>query len=347
MEHLVSILVVMGVRKVVNRVLTLVLLVALVAAGIFAFTQRQEIADYFRANNFTPTSEIESLVDQLALTDSGERVFFASHPTLDASQRFNDHCAGVDHSEQGHVLGCYAGENIHLFAVTDERLGGVVEATAAHELLHATYSRLNVREKETLAKQLNDAYEELIIDDSSLEERMAVYDHLSPSAFANELHSVLGTEVRELPEALERHFGQWFSDRDMIVDNFEAYHTVFTELQDQAKQLQDEMTALRDDVETRRDAYDAAVEQFNLDVADFQRRNANFEYSDKPAEFQYNFDTLEERRNQLESTLAGLQHDIDYYEELRAELQKLSQTSDELDQLLNSELAPPATRPDQ
>lgn len=324
-----------------------VVLFALVAAMIFAFWHRQEIADTFRARNFTASPEIVELVDELKLTDSGERVFLASHPTLDASQGFTEQCAMVDHSEDGHVLGCFANEVIHLFAVTDDRLSGVVEATAAHELLHATYARLSASEKEALSKQLVAAYEELAEDDPELEERMSVYEHLSPAAFSNELHSVLGTEVRDLPDKLEAHFAQWFEDRSMIVENFEAYHAVFTKLQERAEKLQKEMTKLRDDVEARSDAYDVDVEQFNEDAEEFQRRNEAYEFSDNPFEFQRIYDELGARRAELEATLEELQQDIEYYEELRTELQQLSQTSDELDQLLDSELAPPSTRPEE
>ena len=35
------------------------------------------------------------------------------------------------------VLGCYANREISIFNVTDQRLDGIREVTAAHEMLHA------------------------------------------------------------------------------------------------------------------------------------------------------------------------------------------------------------------
>ncbi|MBK0418046.1 hypothetical protein JD276_03250 [Leucobacter sp. CSA1] len=332
-------------RRVANRILGCAVLLALLVVGGLAFTHRQAISDHFKAQGFEASEEVSSLVDRLDLTDAGRRIFLASHPTLDASQGFNEQCAKVDHSEQGHVLGCYSGSAIHLFAVTDERLDGIVEVTAAHELLHAAYERLGAGERDALSRQLLDAYESLAEEDPELARRMEVYEHLSDAAFANELHSVLGTEVRKLPPRLEEHYRQWFGSRELIVDFFDAYHGVFSELQTRAESLQAELTALREDVERRSAEYDAAVERFNADAAEFQRRNEALEFSDEPEEFDRIYADLDQRRAQLEATLAGLQADIARYETLRTELQQLNQTSNELDQHLNSDLAPPSTRP--
>lgn len=335
-----------GVLKIAKRVLGLLLLVAILVAGGLAFMHRQTISDHFAARSFTPSPEVAELVDSMALTEAGERVFMASKPTLDGSQHFNDQCAAVDHSEQGHVLGCFSGEKIHLFEVADERLQGVVEVTAAHELLHAIYQRMGAAERDAFSKRLNVAYEELAAESPELKERMAVYDHLSQASFSNELHSVLGTEVQELPQWLENHYAVWFEDRDLLLDHFESYHAVFTELRDRAEELQEQMLALRDDVEQRNAEYEAAVAQFNADADDFQKRNEAYEFSDDPDAFQRIYDELEARRQKLQADLAALQADIAHYEEMRKELQQLSQTSTELDQLMDSELAPPATRPD-
>lgn len=336
-----------GARRILSRVIGSVLLVSLLVAGALAFMHRQDISDFLQARQYDPPADIVELTETLDLTGTGERVFFASHPTLEASQEFNDQCSQVDHSEQGHVLGCFSGERIHLFAVDEERLNGIVEVTAAHELLHAAYSRLGTSEREALAAQLRSAYEEIVEDDEALEERMEVYKHLSQTAFANELHSVLGTEVRELPDQLEQHYERWFNDRAGIVELFDSYHSVFTELQERAEALQEELSVLREDIQQRSSEYDSAVEEFNTDSAEFQNRNEAYEFSDDEAGFYRIYNELEERRTGLEQTLADLQADIDRYNELREELSELSEISNELEQQMDSELAPPATRPDE
>jgi len=333
-------------RTAVARTLGLLVLAAVVVAGTVAFAHRQDIQDHFKARAFEPSDRVVEVLDNLDLTDSGERIFLASEATVDGGQRFNEQCDEVDHSEQGHVLGCFANGRIHLFDVTDERVSGIVEVTAAHELLHAAWSRLGDGERAELIPRLRDAYEEISAGDPDLADRMTVYTHLSDAAFANELHSVLGTEVRELPQWLEQHYARWFEDRGALVDHFDDYHAVFADLQQQSEALQAEMTALRSDVERRNADYDAAVEQFNRDVSQFNARNERYEFAADPGEFTRIRDELQARRAALETTLAGLQADIDRYNEMRDHLQELGQLSTELDQQLDSDLAPVTTRPD-
>lgn len=334
-----------GAKRVMVRAVSLLLLGAIIAAGAFAFLHRQEIADHFEAQRFTPTQEIADLTGRLQLTDAGHRIFFASHPTLDASQLFNEQCAQVDHPEDGHVLGCFSKDRIHLFEVTDERLNGIVEVTAAHELLHAVFSRLSSGERSDLAERLRSLYEELSAEDPALARRMSVYDSLSGMGFANELHSVLGTEVRELPDWLEEHYARWFQDRALIIDLFDGYHAVFVQLRERADELQTQMTELRTSVEARSVTYDAAVQQFNDEWADFVRRNEAYEFSGNPSQFYRLRGEFYDRRDALNAELDSLNADIARYEEMRTELQQLSDLNSELEQNLDSTLAPPATTP--
>lgn len=327
-------------RKVAKRVLAVVVVLGLGVGVVVGLANRQAIQDSFAAIGYEPSVREAQLLDDLDLTREGERIFRASHPTVDGSQYFTQQCAEVDHSEQGHVLGCYSNHRIHLFDVTDERVSGVVEVTAVHELLHAAYARLGEGDKLALAEKLRREYERLAPSDPALVERMSVYEHLSEAAFANELHSVFGTEVRELPDWLEDHYGQWLEDRDALLDRFDAYHSVFAGLQAEASTLSGEMETLRADVEQRKVEYDADVTAFNAETNDLNARNKRKEFARDPDEFNRIRDGLELRREELASRRDALQSDIDRYNEMRSRLVELSELSAELDQQLNSELAP-------
>lgn len=335
-----------GKRNVARRAIGWFIALVIVAAVVFTFAHRQSISDQVRAASFDPSPRVTQILDELELTSLGDRIFLASRPTVDGSQHFNTQCADVDHSESGHVLGCFSQDRIRLFDVTDERIGSIVEVTAAHELLHAAYARLSQNEIASLSTELQDAYDELIQNDPTLAERMSVYDHLSPAAYMNELHSVLGTEVRNLPVSLERHYAEYFTNREALLDRFDAFHAVFTDLENQAKALEDEMTTLRADIEQRNSDYDAAVTQFNIDAANFSDRNERFEFSGNVAEFDRVKAELQSRRTALEATLTQLQADIDHYNSLRDQLRGLGQVSTELDEKLNSTLAPVSDTPE-
>lgn len=335
-----------GVRRARKRVVGVLVAVLVIVGLLAALHYRQDIIDTFRANNFEASEELTAIVDHLDLTPRGERVFLATHPTLDGSQGFNARCQSVEHAEEGHVMGCFADEGIHLYEVTDERISGIVEVTAAHELMHAAWSRLSGSEQRTLAEELEEVYTELSEDHAELATRMSVYEHLDQSEFANELHSVLATEVADLPPWLEEHYERWFRDRAAVVSDFDDYHAVFTELQDRADELSTELDEIREEVERRNAAYEDAVDAFNDEVETFNQRNEDYEFSDQPDEFDRIKGELDGRRAELEGERQAIQSLVDHYEELRKELEGVSQQSDELDQHLNSDLAPPETRPD-
>lgn len=334
-------------RRGAKRALRVFILVAVVIAIVVGLVNRQDIQDHFRASSFDPSLRTVEVMSALKLTATGERVFLASQPTVSDSQRFNKQCAEVDHSESGHVLGCFARDQIHLFDVTDKRVSGIVEVTAAHELLHAAFSRLGDGERAALAERLKREYSTMSSKNHALVERMSVYEQLSDMAFANELNSVLGTEVAELPDWLEDHYAKWFLDRSALVDTFDSFHAVFVELQDKADTLASEMSSLRADVEQRSLDYDNAVNQFNRDAADFQSRNERFEFSSNPEEFDRIHSELSLRSSALETTRAELQADIDRYNSLRKQLLDLGQVSTDLAGKLNSDLAPVTTRPEE
>jgi len=315
----------------------------LLAVGLLAYLNRQEISDFFAAQGFEPGPEIVELTANMHLTSAGERVFFASAPTLDASQNFNTQCAEVEHGDDSNVLGCFTAGRIHLFKVADTRLNGIVEVTATHELLHAVYSRISSDARASLGQRLRATYAELIKTDPELETRMSVYSSLSDQGFANELHSILGTEVRVLPDWLEEHYATWIADRSAILDHFDAYRGVFAQIQSRVSELRAELETLREDIEQRSKEYDAAVAEFNRDVSEFNRRNAAFEFSDDEAEFLRIRGSLQSRSSALQNELLDLQADIARHEAMRLELEELGATSAELNQRMDSQLAPAPT----
>lgn len=336
-----------GAAAVLKRWIGFSVFLALVALAVGAMLLRQEISDHLAGMNYEMSPRVSGLADDLELTETGRRIFIATHPTVDGSQHFNEQCADVDHSEQGHVLGCYTADRIHLFDVTDDRVSEVVEITAAHELLHAAFHRLGEGDRSLLASRLREVYDELAPTDAALAERMSVYEHLPDAAFANELHSVLGTEVRELPQWLEDHYAQWFTNRSALIDDFETYVTVFNDLQARVDALQAEMADLRADVERRSSAYGETVEAFNEDATDYASRLERDGYRDDPEQQQRDAAALQQRRAEIDSELAQLQADIDRYNALHDELETLGKVSAELDEHLDSDLAPITTRPNE
>lgn len=321
-----------------------VLVVILVgASALLISTYRQAIADFVSAAQYAPTDEMVRVLSQVAPTPQAETVFKATHPTLDAAESFNTSCADVMHSENAQVVGCYTGDRIHLFRITDDRLRGMVEVTAAHELLHAMYDRMSAPEKTSLRILLESEYEKLSNADPGLVERMSVYQDLNDDAFANELHSVLGTEIDRLSEPLENYYAKIFSSRAAITSLFAGYNARFEELEAERKDLSASLERLRPEIEARSSAYQNAVSQFNAEAQALTDRNNSLEFSSNPAEFYRLRDMLTAEQQRLEAERMALNELIESYNTKRSRLIELNAMAADLYQSFDS--TPAVTAP--
>lgn len=328
-------------RSTLGRVFATLILIVILACGTFVWIHRGEISVRIDALGYHPTPAMSKLEQRLALTNEGSALFHASRPTLDASSAFTQQCSGVNHSEGGYLLGCFTSERlIHLFQVEDERLSGIVEVTATHELMHAAWARFPVSEQNQLVKKLTHLYKEKIQTEQDFKERMEVYKNLSRKDFANELHSIFATEVAHLPRWLEHHYSKWLADRKQTITYFNHYHDIFVSLKQEAEALQTQMRELREKVEQGTARYEHDVQQFNQDVKEFNRRNDAFEFSDQPEEFDRLASDLRQRKTELDVRHKEFEHDVERYEDMRETLKSLSDLSLELDRKLDSELAP-------
>jgi hypothetical protein len=315
--------------------------VLLTGAGI-AYANRQHIQDLVAASQYTPTNDMQAVMDRVAFTGSADTIFRASNPTLDATQGFNRQCAKVIHRESDQVVGCFTGSTIHLFQISDQRLDGMVEVTAAHEMLHAAFARLSPAERATLSADLRREYARLSATNPKLAERMSVYADLDDAAFANELHSVLGTEVANLTPRLESHYAKYFSSRKRVLALFDKYHSYFNELDAQRSELRDQLELLAPEINTRADAYESALATYNADAGRFTARNQRYEFAGDTGQFYAIRDELNTRRERLESERVALNEQIAHYNELREQLLALDATAQELVDSISSQLAPPA-----
>jgi DNA repair exonuclease SbcCD ATPase subunit len=218
--------------------------VILALAGTYVF--QQDIKDWWRLRGYTPSADIAQLADDTTMRDSSRRLFYVQHPILADKGTFNGYCRN---NEQTIVLGCYIhGQGIFLLDVTDERLAGVEEVTAAHELLHAAYERLSRRDKEWVDGMTARAYEG--VTDERFRQTVELYRQQDPAIVPNELHSLLGTEVRSLPSELEQYYTRYFIDRAAIVTLFEQYEQAFIERRNTIREYDSQLTSLKAQIES-------------------------------------------------------------------------------------------------
>lgn len=234
---------------------------AIILFSGLAVANRQEIIDWYRLRDYSPSSQIVSLADNTAMTDYGRKLFYVHDPKLEDQAAFNASCT---HYEQTIVLGCYiTHRSIHIFDVTDERLKGIREVTAAHEMLHAAYDRLSSTDKESINKRINDFYQANKSSLPRIEETVLSYAERDANIVGNELHSILATEVRELPTELEEYYSQYFEDRQQVVALAEQYESVFVEQQESIKILAEQIQQLEIKLQGKRAELESEVSAIN------------------------------------------------------------------------------------
>ncbi len=219
---------------------------ALLVGGVYlTVLHRQDIYDWWALRSYTPTTEATQLADETTMIGTGRNDFYISQPEVENSEEFNSHCA--DYGEQSIVLGCYVNQRIYLYNVTDERLSGVVEVTAAHEMLHAVYARYDQSEKDKVDAMIEAELPN--VTDERLKELINLYNQSEPGELLNEMHSILGTEYANLSPKLEEYYAQFFSNRQVVVNLAANYQAAFTESETKIEEIDAEMASIKTQVD--------------------------------------------------------------------------------------------------
>ena len=216
----------------------------LLAVGL-AWTQRQGIYDWYRLRGYDPPKVVAELARDTTMNNSARKLFYVNHPDIEGKDEFNQHCP---QTEQTIVLGCYVqNRGIYIYDVTDKRLEGIEEVTAAHELLHAAYDRLGGDERNSVIGMLQKTYAQL--KDTRIRKNVASYKKAGADIY-DELHSILGTEVRNLPTELENYYKKYFNNRTLVVKYSEKYEIIFTDLKEKAKEIENQINALKQNIKS-------------------------------------------------------------------------------------------------
>lgn len=223
-----------------KRILQYLALVIALLLGWWILNNQYVISDWFALRGYDAPEYVVGYADDTAMSDYGRQVFYVGKPQLNEKSDFNANCPIPDRSL---VLGCYADGKIYVFDVQDERLDGVEEVTAAHEMLHAAYSRLSGGEERNLEALLDEQL--AVVTETRVLELVEQYRQDDVETLYNEMHSVFGTEVKELIPALEEHYAQYFDDRSQVVAISDSYEQVFLDIDNKIKNLENEISALK------------------------------------------------------------------------------------------------------
>lgn len=322
-----------------SAIVSLVATILFIAVAGWLVLNRQYVIDQIVVWQYSPTKNIEQLVTDSGMGEKGKFYFYASRPALSDASSFNQECKRQEESSA--ILGCYSGMRIFIYDIADERLAGIKEVTAAHEMLHAAYERMSENEQSTINTLLDAEYQNILAEsgDDALKERMAYYARTEPGEHNNELHSIIATEVTDISPELEAHFSQYFDDRQKVVALHGSYNSKFEELQQDSEQLRTELETLSDDINTASDRYNTDISSLNTDIERFNTQADAGVYTTE-AEFQAARDALLSRVEELKQRREEIDVKIANYESKRLSYNKTVDESNSLTRSLDSSLAP-------
>ena len=318
-------------RHPIAATITSILVIVLVAAITLLAINRQRVIDTISVLQFTPSSAVTEIEERMQLTSEGRLHFYATHPVVSPAEVFNTECPQREPGSP--ILGCYAAGRIYIFGITDERLDGIEEVTAAHEMLHAVWERLDQSTRDQLASLLEAKYATL--NDPALKERMEYYDRTQPGERINELHSILATEKADLGPELEAHYDTYFEDRSAIVGLYEKYNSVFTQLTTKATQVIEQMETLSGRITQQSTQYAQETASLSADIARFNARASNNEFSSS-TQFNNERTALVARSDAVDALRAEVNQNIETYNTLYNEYQQISSQIEALNGSINS-----------
>lgn len=314
----------------------LILSLCILVTAVVIFVYRQQLIDHFAVWQFTPTPEVVAIADRAQLNSTGRHYFYASRPELQERDVFNQSCT-TRRSEATAVLGCYVSQRIYLFDVSDERLAGIEEVTAAHEMLHAAYDRLSPEEK-TRVNGLLEARAAQITDQAFLD-LMKEYEKTEPGERLNELHSLIGTQVADVGSELEAYYGRYFMDRGRVARMYHDYESVFTAVKQQQEQLARDLDAVVDQINRATIEYNQGVTELNQDIQVFNQQAQSGRFSSQ-SEFNAERTVLITRQQQLQGDRTLIDGYIATYNTLRQQLIAVNGQAEALNRSINSNLTP-------
>lgn len=314
----------------------LLFLALLLGGAVLALSQRQAISDWARLRKYQAPAAIADIATKDTMTDYARKVFYVNDPQLSDKTDFRNQCP-KNGGEQTIVLGCYRGfqNGIFVLHVTDARLDGVEQVTAAHEMLHAAYDRLSTSERSRINALLTDYYHN-DLKDERLKAIVDSYKKTEPNDVVNEMHSIFGTEVVQLPPALEQYYARYFTQRTQVAAFAARYQAEFTSRQAQVTQDDAQLTALKAQIESAQ-----ATLETNLSSIEAQRTQlTNLRTNNDIAAYNAGVPAYNAAIVSYNNLVATTKAQIEHYNALVAERNAIALEQNKLSSELNASAAP-------
>ena len=319
-----------------SRIFVPVILLAILG---LAWLNHQNIYDWWRLRGYNPPAAVAALASADSMNSKATHIFYVNHPRLIGnSANFRSQCSA---NEQTIILGCYHPDQlgIYVYDVKDQRLSGIEEVTAAHEMLHAAYDRLSGKDKANVDKMLQDFYKNGL-NDQRIKDTIESYKETEPNDLVNEMHSIFGTEVTNLPAPLESYYKRYFDNRSAVVTFSEKYEAEFTSRKSRADQIESQLKSLKVKVDNEEANLNAQRSKINSD----QSRLDSLRSSGRTSEYNSQVSAYNAEVDDYNAGVATYKADISRYNALVAEYNSIAGELNQLYGAIDTRLQSESTR---
>lgn len=317
-----------------KRALSFIILLALLSFPVLVYLNAQALSDWWQLRGYTPSAAVTALASEDTMTPYARHVFYVNHPDLESNAaQFRSDC---NETEQTIVLGCYHSDQrgIFVYDVHDPRLAGVQQVTAAHEMLHAAYDRLSGQDRHNVDIMMQSYYSS--VTDQRIIDTINDYKKTEPNDVVNEMHSIFGTEVADLPAPLEHYYAKYFTNRQAIAAYANSYQAEFTGREDQIKADDAQLAVLRTRIQDEESSLQAQSSKIDADRSrlDSERSSGDVAgYNAGVAPFNREVDAYN-------AGVQSLKGDIASYNQLVEARNAIAQELTSLDQSIDTRLTP-------
>jgi len=289
-----------------NRLQLLPLIIVMGLCGLL-WAKQQEIQDWWKLRDYTPPTAVVQLANEDTMKPYTRHLFYLNKPQLPTTvDSFRKDCP---ENEDTIVLGCYhTGQNgIFIYAVQDSTLAGIQQVTAAHEVLHAVYARLSDSARKTLDSELESYYKHGLTD-PNVKAEVALYQKTEPGSVYDEMSCTFGTEIADLPSALNAYYSQFFTNRQKIVAYEQQYQGQFTSRQQQIAAYDARLAAMKTQIDDQENNLATASANLNSEHDQLQQELSTGQvgaYNAAVASYNSQVDTYNQQVSSLRAQIAA------------------------------------------
>jgi chromosome segregation ATPase len=200
-------------------------------------------------------------------------------------------------------------------------------------MLHAAYDRLSSKERNEIDALVQEAIGQS--GDDRIRALVETYRQRDASSLNNEMHSIVGTELRAIPSQLESYYSRYFNNRIKIVEYSEKYEHVFTDLQTRVKQIDADLISRKSEI----DSLETSLQSQAATLKEWEARLSNYKANGQVAQYNSEVEDFNQNIRNYNRQIEKLRISIDEYNQKVAERNNLALQQNELIKHLDSRAA--------